>query len=128
VRLLVEEARHALPLPEDAQCERDARPVTATSTAGALPRSGFVLRPQTSRAHTRGNRPYRLLLRDGTSTKGIAPSAMTYGLGDNRAAQMHSAHRSTFMQRFQKRSFLTVKLTVNCELPHKILCKINNKG
>ena len=43
VRLLVEEARHALPLPNHPQCERDDRPVSSTSTAGALPRSGFVL-------------------------------------------------------------------------------------
>lgn len=51
VRLLVEEASYALPLPHDAQCERNQRPVTSTSTAGALTRSGFVLRPQSSRSH-----------------------------------------------------------------------------
>ncbi|TAN11191.1 MAG: hypothetical protein EPN45_06060 [Rhizobiaceae bacterium] len=33
-------ARHALPPPTNAQRERDDRPVTSTSTAGALPRSG----------------------------------------------------------------------------------------
>ena len=45
VRLLVEEARHALPPPHDAQCERDAGPVPSTSNAGALPRIGSVRRP-----------------------------------------------------------------------------------
>jgi hypothetical protein len=39
VRLLVEEARHALPLPRAAQWRQpDLRPVLSTSTAGALPR------------------------------------------------------------------------------------------
>ncbi len=45
VRLLVEEARHALPQPNHAQCSRDGRFVTLYLTAGALPRSGFVRRP-----------------------------------------------------------------------------------
>lgn len=44
-RLLVEEGRHTLPLPGDAQGEHDDRIMTTTSTAGALPRRGFVLRP-----------------------------------------------------------------------------------
>ncbi|TIM66945.1 MAG: hypothetical protein E5Y60_18880, partial [Mesorhizobium sp.] len=52
VRLLVEEARHALPPPNDAQCGRDDRSLISTSTAGALPRSGFVLRPE-AESHTR---------------------------------------------------------------------------
>jgi hypothetical protein len=45
VRLLVEEARHALPLPDDPQRKRDARPVPSTSTAGAHPAQRVVLRP-----------------------------------------------------------------------------------
>lgn len=35
-RLLVEEACYALPLPDGAQRERGARPITPSSTAGAL--------------------------------------------------------------------------------------------
>lgn len=49
VRLLIEEARDALPLPNYPQCERDDRLLISTSTAGALPRSGFVQRPQSGR-------------------------------------------------------------------------------
>jgi hypothetical protein len=45
IRLLVEEARNGLLTPNGAQCVRDDRFLIATSTAGALPRSGFVLRP-----------------------------------------------------------------------------------
>ena len=37
IELLVEEARHALPPPHDAQCRCDARPVPSTSTPGAPP-------------------------------------------------------------------------------------------
>jgi len=37
VRLLVEEARDALPLPNHPQCERDVRLVISTSTVGAHP-------------------------------------------------------------------------------------------
>lgn len=47
VRLLVEEARDALPLPNLAQRGRNDRFLISTSTARALPRSGFVQRPQT---------------------------------------------------------------------------------
>ncbi|MQW08206.1 hypothetical protein GHK45_32085 [Sinorhizobium meliloti] len=46
VRLLFEEARHAPPLPGDVQSRRNLQPLPSTSTADALPRSGFVLRPQ----------------------------------------------------------------------------------
>jgi hypothetical protein len=46
VRLLVEEARDALPLPNPAQRGRDDRFLLSTSTASALPRSGFVPRPK----------------------------------------------------------------------------------
>ncbi|WP_292506705.1 hypothetical protein, partial [Mesorhizobium sp.] len=53
VRLLVEEARHALPPPNNAQCRRDDRSPISTSIAGALPRSGFVLRPQSRRSSPR---------------------------------------------------------------------------
>jgi len=45
VRLLVEEARHALLQPNDAQRERDDRFLISTSTAGALPRSGSFYGP-----------------------------------------------------------------------------------
>jgi hypothetical protein len=45
VRLLVEEARHALPLPDDVQFRRQLQFGPSTSTADALPRSGFVPRP-----------------------------------------------------------------------------------
>ncbi|KUM25030.1 hypothetical protein AU467_27915 [Mesorhizobium loti] len=45
VGLLVEEARDALPLPNHPQCGRNDRFLIFTSTARALPRSGFVLRP-----------------------------------------------------------------------------------
>ncbi|RWB67928.1 hypothetical protein [Mesorhizobium sp.] len=44
VRLLVEEARDALPLPNRPQCERDVRLVISTSPHAPIPRSGFVLR------------------------------------------------------------------------------------
>ncbi|TIS68780.1 MAG: hypothetical protein E5W92_06300 [Mesorhizobium sp.] len=37
VRLLVEEARHALLQPNDAQRKRDNRTITSTPTAGAHP-------------------------------------------------------------------------------------------
>ncbi|QKC77887.1 hypothetical protein EB233_22280 [Mesorhizobium erdmanii] len=57
VRLLVEEARDALPLPNPAQRGRDDRSLLSNSTAGALPRSGFVLRPK---AATRQYASYRL--------------------------------------------------------------------
>lgn len=50
VRLLVEEARDALPLQSHPQCERDVRLVTSTSPHAPIPRSGFVLRPQGCRA------------------------------------------------------------------------------
>jgi hypothetical protein len=40
VRLLVEEARDALPLPNHPQRRRNDRFLISTSTAGALPRSG----------------------------------------------------------------------------------------
>jgi hypothetical protein len=46
VRLLVENARHGLLTPNDAQYMRADRLLISTSSAGALPRSGFVLRPQ----------------------------------------------------------------------------------
>jgi hypothetical protein len=46
VRLLVEEARHALPLTDDAQCERDDRPITSTSTAGASRAAGSFFGPE----------------------------------------------------------------------------------
>lgn len=45
VRLLVEEARDALPLPNHPQCERDVRLVISTSPHAPIPRSGFVQRP-----------------------------------------------------------------------------------
>ena len=45
-RPLVEEARHALLQLNDAQRERDDRFLISTSTAGALPHSGLVLRPK----------------------------------------------------------------------------------
>jgi hypothetical protein len=45
VRLLVEEARHRPLTPNEAQCMRDDRLLISASTAGAFPRSGFVLRP-----------------------------------------------------------------------------------
>ena len=42
--ILVEEARHALPLPDNAQWKPDLRPELSTSTPGAPRASGFVLR------------------------------------------------------------------------------------
>lgn len=52
VGLLVEEARDALPLPNHPQCERDARLVISTSPHAPIPRSGFVLRPQSRHGHS----------------------------------------------------------------------------
>ena len=46
VRLLVEEARDALPLPNHPQRERDVRFVISTSPHAPIPRSGFVHRPK----------------------------------------------------------------------------------
>lgn len=43
------EARHAPPLPDDVQPRRDLQPLPSISTADALPRNGFVLRPQSRR-------------------------------------------------------------------------------
>ncbi|RWA99921.1 MAG: hypothetical protein EOQ33_21870 [Mesorhizobium sp.] len=53
VRLLVEEARNALPLPNYPQCERDVRFVISTSPHAPIPRSGFVLRPQSCQSAAR---------------------------------------------------------------------------
>ncbi|TPM07358.1 MULTISPECIES: hypothetical protein [unclassified Mesorhizobium] len=49
VRLLVEEARDALPLPNRPQCRRNVRFVISTSSRAPIPRSGFVLRPHCGR-------------------------------------------------------------------------------
>lgn len=45
VRLLVEEARHALPLPNPAQCKRDARPISSTSTHAPSRAAGSFFDP-----------------------------------------------------------------------------------
>lgn len=58
VRLLVEEACDALPLPNRTQRRRNDRFLISTSNARALPRSGFVLRPH---AAERQSAPIRLL-------------------------------------------------------------------